>query len=239
MEVQPRWLQHVVLSVYGSGPELCWCILELWLIKACKCQLHRPSHRPTRMQVLEHSLSSVCNLAAGNQQAKQALCEAGAIEPLLGILVSCVDRSLAQLAALALRNLSRNSACRDEIVRLDGVAALLDFLSEGLSDLYYSLDCHVRISTCHRECACKCLVNIAAHAVNASQHGCGSGRPCICLTLCVAMRDLHSIYTDTTASICLAEQSRHYFIKSLHAGCRHNTKPKVASAHVNAQWQLM
>lgn len=97
------------------------------------------------MQVLEHSLSSVCNLAAGNQQAKQALCEAGAIEPLLGILVNCIDRSLAQLAALALRNLSRSAACREEIVRLDGVAALLEFLSEGLSDLHYSFDCQVRI----------------------------------------------------------------------------------------------
>ena len=98
------------------------------------------------MQIVEHALSTACNLAAGSQPVKQQLCDAGIIQPVIYLLSVCEDRMLAQLAALVLRNLSRNPKCRAEIVRLDGVSVLLDFLSLGVEDLKYPLLCEV---CCH------------------------------------------------------------------------------------------
>jgi hypothetical protein len=124
------------------------------------------------MQILEHALSAVCNLAAGSQGVKQHMCEAGLIEPLLTLLTSAFDRTLAQLAALALRNLSRNPRCRQEIMRLDGINALLEFLSEGLENLQYPLHCEVqllgtlRFSRYLRCVGCCTQVQGAAHTEN-------------------------------------------------------------------------
>lgn len=104
------------------------------------------------VQYVEHALSAVCNLAAGSQTVKQQIGDAGLVEPLLELLVASYDRSLSQLAALALRNLSRNPRCRQEILRLDGVTALLEFLSEGVDNLQYPLHCEVRCALYYSAC---------------------------------------------------------------------------------------
>jgi Armadillo/beta-catenin-like repeat len=101
-------------------------------------------HFAGAVQVVEHALSAVCNFAAGSQAIKQQLCDAGLVHPVIELLASCGDRTLQQLAALALRNLLRNPKCRAEIVRLNGVGVLLDFLSEGVENLQYPLHAEAR-----------------------------------------------------------------------------------------------
>jgi hypothetical protein len=95
------------------------------------------------VEVKELALSAVCNIAAGSQMGKQQLAEDGFVTPLLSILQPGQDRILMQLAALALRNLSRNTTCRNEISRLGGVKSLLAFLGEGLDQLMFPLHCAV------------------------------------------------------------------------------------------------
>jgi Armadillo/beta-catenin-like repeat len=82
-------------------------------------------------------------VAAGSQHAKQQMCEAGLIAPLLAMLKPDQDFILTQLATLALRNLSRNTASRQEIIRLDGVSMLLAFLGQDLDQLQFPLQCEV------------------------------------------------------------------------------------------------
>ena len=96
------------------------------------------------LQMTEHALSAVCNLAAGSQMIKQQIANAGVIEPLLRFLTESPDRTIAQLAALSVRNLSRDARCRQEIVRLDGVSVLLEFLSDGIENLVQTMTCEVR-----------------------------------------------------------------------------------------------
>ena len=75
---------------------------------------------------------------------KQQIANAGVIEPLLRFLTESPDRTIAQLAALSVRNLSRDARCRQEIVRLDGVSVLLEFLSDGIENLVQTMTCEVR-----------------------------------------------------------------------------------------------
>lgn len=75
--------------------------------------------------------------------AKGHICDSGLIEPLLMFLAPHGDTHLAQLAALALRNLSRHTPSKTEIMKHDGVNMLLSFLSEGLENLQYPLHCDV------------------------------------------------------------------------------------------------
>jgi Armadillo/beta-catenin-like repeat len=95
------------------------------------------------VQVKELALSAICNVAAGSQHAKQQMCEAGIIAPVLAMLKPDEDCILTQLASLALRNLSRNTASRQEIIRLGGVSVLLAFLGQGLEQLQFPLQCEV------------------------------------------------------------------------------------------------
>jgi len=101
-------------------------------------------HLLSLIQVVEHALSTVCNLAAGSQVAKAHICDSGLIAPLLTFLAPDGDAHLAQLAALSLRNLSRHNPSKVEIMRHDGVTTLLGFLNEGLETLQYPLHCDVR-----------------------------------------------------------------------------------------------
>eukprot|EP00892_Ulva_mutabilis_P000926 jgi/Ulvmu1/10834/UM007_0008.1 len=94
-------------------------------------------------EVVEHALSTVCNLAAGSQMAKAHICDSGLIPPLLMFLAPHCDGHLAQLAALSLRNLSRHADSKAEIMKNGGVSALLEFLSEGLEALQYPLHCDI------------------------------------------------------------------------------------------------
>lgn len=108
---------------------------------------HAPCHPPKNaagLQVAEHALSAVCNLAAGSAAAKAHLAEANVIPALLDQLEPTADAGLAQLAALSLRNLSKHPQCKRHIVDSGGVSILLDFLAEGLEVLQYPLRCEVR-----------------------------------------------------------------------------------------------
>lgn len=95
------------------------------------------------VQVAEHALSAICNIAAGSHLAKGHICDGGLIEPLLTFLAPHSDARLAQLAALALRNLSRHNPSKAEIMKHGGVSTLLAFLTEGLETLQYPLHCDV------------------------------------------------------------------------------------------------
>jgi hypothetical protein len=95
------------------------------------------------VEVKELALSAICNVAAGSQMGKQQMAEDGLVSPLLSILQPGQDRMLMQLAALALRNLSRNTTCRKEISRLGGIESLLAFLGDGLDQLKFPLHCEV------------------------------------------------------------------------------------------------
>lgn len=96
----------------------------------------------------EHALSAVCNLGAGAAAAKAHLGEAGAIPSLLDHLAPTADAGLAQLAALSLRNLSKHSRCKQQIINSGGVSILLEFLSEGLEVLQYPLRCEACCTIC-------------------------------------------------------------------------------------------
>lgn len=96
------------------------------------------------VQVVEHALSAVCNIAAGTAPGKARLAECGVISALLDHLAPTGDEGLAQLAALCLRNLSKHPQCKLQIINSGGVCVLLDFLSEGLEVLQYPLRCEVR-----------------------------------------------------------------------------------------------
>ena len=100
------------------------------------------------LQVAEHALSAVCNLAAGSAAVKAHLAKAGVIPALLDQLAPTADAGLAQLAALSLRNLSKHPVCKLQIINGGGVSILLDFLAEGLEVLQYPLRCEVRSMKC-------------------------------------------------------------------------------------------
>lgn len=105
----------------------------------------------TAADLQELALGAICNIAAGSQTDKQVIAEAGMIAPLLAMLQPPLSRDSdragsAQLAALSLRNLSRNAACRLEMVKFGGDATLLAFLAEGLEDLRYPLAVTVRLA---------------------------------------------------------------------------------------------
>jgi Armadillo/beta-catenin-like repeat len=99
--------------------------------------------------VAEHALSAICNLAAGSNLIKGHLADSGVIPVLLQQLAPQADASLAQLAALALRNLSRHTLCKRQIVDSGGVPVLIAFLSEGLEVLKFPLRCEVRSMSSH------------------------------------------------------------------------------------------
>jgi hypothetical protein len=140
-----------VCFIKGHFVVISFEIMMHWLISAIKKEVgesHVPhflfhTARPA-LQMTEHALSAVCNIAAGSQAIKQQIAAAGLIPPLLKFLTDSYDRSLAQLAALAVRNLSREPRCRQEIMRLNGVPVLLKFLSEGIEVLQYPMSCEVR-----------------------------------------------------------------------------------------------
>lgn len=94
-------------------------------------------------QISGHAAAVLGNLAAGSHQMKDAMRDAGAIPPLVRLLHDSDDIT-AELAAVALRNLSmQNALNRDAIIAADGLVPLLQLLSVGIADLQPPLRCQV------------------------------------------------------------------------------------------------
>lgn len=94
-------------------------------------------------EIIEFAAAALGNMAAGSNEIKDALREAGAMRPLIRLLQG-PHSAAAELAAVALRNMSLGHRTnRELLMSLNGLNPLLELLSLGQERLEFPLHCKV------------------------------------------------------------------------------------------------